>query len=123
MRAVYEIYSCNNGDSDERVTIDVSDDPTYSENCVAAVKAAGYDPYEQCDCGGGPATQARFVCYAGRIVEVPVEVMAQVVQLVNKNRHYPIEQSALRTLRLREALIECGCAVDSGCALQLVDSE
>ena len=60
MRAIYEIYACSEGDSDERVTIDVDDDPTHSENCIKAVEAAGYDPHEQCDCSDGPALRARF---------------------------------------------------------------
>ena len=94
MRAVYEIYSCGSGKSDERVTIDVCDDPTYMENCVKAVKAAGYDPYDQCDCGGGPSVQGRFVEYAGPATEVPIELIKQLVKVVNLSQKVSLSRDS-----------------------------
>ena len=125
MRAAYKIYMRTSGAPAlvDSVKITVEDNPNSPANCTVAIGASGRSasyvrPGDPC-----PTYQAHFVGYVVPTVEVPVAVMAQVVELVNKNRYHPLVQDSPRVLRLQKTLIACGCAVENGCDIQLVDSE
>ena len=96
MRAMYKIYSCSSGRTIATVTLDVCDNPTCAERCNDAVRAAGYDPSEQCACKAGTAYWARLVGYAGGVVAVPAEMIDQLKEIVRVYRDVTAEYPAQR---------------------------
>ena len=91
MRAKYEIYSVITDVVVDTVILDVYGDPSCPECYADAVEAASYTDWDSLN---GPMYKARFAGYAGPELEVPFELIMQLMKVVNASQKASISRDA-----------------------------